>query len=72
MSIGLRFEDRLDGASNFNRWKERMALILGVNDLCEFSSTTVTPPTNAAPLVTHKSNDDDYEDETVAILEKLE
>jgi hypothetical protein len=28
MAIGLRVEDRLDGAANFGAWKERMILLL--------------------------------------------
>jgi hypothetical protein len=26
MATGLRFEDRLDGATNFSPWKERIVL----------------------------------------------
>lgn len=57
MSTVLRFEDRLDGASNFSPWKEMMALILEVNDLWEFASTTVTPPTDATLLAAHIKKD---------------
>jgi hypothetical protein len=31
----LRFEDRLDGASNFLSWKVRVTLLLEENDLCD-------------------------------------
>jgi hypothetical protein len=32
----LRFEDRLEGASNFSPWRERMGLLLEENGLWEF------------------------------------
>jgi len=36
MSVGsVRFEDRLDGASNFMPWKTRVTLILKEHDLWE-------------------------------------
>ena len=56
MSTGLRFEDLLDGASNYNPWKERMAVILEVNDLWKFASTTVTSPTDATLMAAHKKD----------------
>jgi hypothetical protein len=33
MAIGLRVEDRLDGAAKFGAWKERMILFLQENEL---------------------------------------
>jgi hypothetical protein len=33
MATSLRVEDRLDGASNFGAWKERMILLLQENKL---------------------------------------
>ena len=56
-SIGLRVEDRLDGAFNFSPLKERIRLILEVNDLLNFAKTTVTPPTNATLLAEHNEKD---------------
>jgi hypothetical protein len=32
-TASLRFEDRLDGASNFLSWKVRVTLLLEENDL---------------------------------------
>jgi hypothetical protein len=34
-SVGLRFEERLDGASNFYPWRERIGLVLEENGLLE-------------------------------------
>jgi len=34
-TAGLRFEDRLDGASNFCPWRERINLVLEENGLLE-------------------------------------
>jgi len=58
MSIDLTVENRLDGASNFSPWKERITLILKVNDLLNFAKTTVTPPINATLLEEHNRKDD--------------
>ena len=33
MATGLTVEDRLDGATNFGAWKERMILLLQENEL---------------------------------------
>ena len=57
MSTGLRVEDMLDGASNFNPWKERITLILDVNDFLNFSKTEVIPPINATLLAEHNKKD---------------
>ena len=57
MSIGLRVEDKFDRASNFNPWKERIRLILEVNDLLEVTKPTVTPPTDATQLAEHNKKD---------------
>jgi hypothetical protein len=35
-NAGLRFEDRLEGASNFSPWRERIALVLEEQGLWEF------------------------------------
>jgi hypothetical protein len=35
MAMSLRVEDRLQGAHNYPTWKERMAMILEVNDVSE-------------------------------------
>jgi hypothetical protein len=57
MAIGLRVEDRLDGAVNFGAWKERMILILQESELWDIveNSTTnpVTIPTDATLLAAY-------------------
>jgi hypothetical protein len=42
----LRFEDKLDGASNFLSWKVRATLLLEENGLWDIFKNVVTPPTN--------------------------
>jgi hypothetical protein len=55
MSIsGIRFEDRLDGASNFGIWKERILLSLEEYGLKEFAEKTIAVPTNAQQAEAHK------------------
>jgi hypothetical protein len=49
-STSLRFEDRLDGASNFLSWKVRVTLLLEENDLWDIVKDVVTPPTNPATI----------------------
>jgi hypothetical protein len=43
-SNSLRFEDRLDGASNFLSWKVRVTLLLEENDLWDIFKNIGTPP----------------------------
>ena len=42
--IGMKVEDRLDGASNFNSWNSRVLLILEENDLLKFVNEKVPKP----------------------------
>jgi hypothetical protein len=42
MAIGLRVEDKLDGAENFGSWKERMILLLQENELWDIVENTAT------------------------------
>ena len=44
-SILVRSEDRLEGTSNFNTWKERVLNILEEHDLDSFATTMVEEPT---------------------------
>lgn len=53
---GLRIQDRLDGTFNLRPWRERMYLLLVMNDLCEFSNTIIQPPTNATNMTNHRKN----------------
>jgi hypothetical protein len=54
VSAGLRFEGRLDGASNFCPWRERIGLVLEENGLLEIVEGKVATPTDAVQLVSHK------------------
>jgi hypothetical protein len=54
---GLRFEDILEGASNFAPWKVRVTLILMENGLWEFANTIVTPLTDPQGLIIHNQKD---------------
>jgi hypothetical protein len=42
MAIGLRVEDRLDGAANFNPWKERIVSLLQECELWDIVNITQT------------------------------
>jgi hypothetical protein len=57
MATGLRVEDKLDGATNFGAWKERMILLLEENELRGIveNNTThpVVVPTDATLLVVY-------------------
>jgi hypothetical protein len=44
MATSLRVEDRLDGATNFGAWKERMILLLQENELWDIVENTTTHP----------------------------
>ena len=46
-ATNLRFEDWLDGASNFLSWKARVTLLLKEHDLWEIVEKVVPTPTNA-------------------------
>jgi hypothetical protein len=48
-SASLRFEDRLDGTSNFLSWKVRVTLLLEENDLWDI----VKNVTNPQELIAH-------------------
>ena len=52
-SAGLRFEDRLNGASNFYPWRERIGLVLEENGLLEIGEGKVEETTNLVKLATH-------------------
>jgi hypothetical protein len=54
MAMSLRVEDRLQGAHNYPTWKERMIMILEVNDVLEHVSDKASTPTGATELVIWK------------------
>jgi hypothetical protein len=52
-STSLRFEDKLDGASNFLSWKVRVTLLLKYNDLGDIVKNVATLPTDLQELLSH-------------------
>jgi hypothetical protein len=56
-NAGLRFEDRLEGASNFSPWRERIALVLEEQGLWEFVEGTPVPPADPTQLAAHIRKD---------------
>ena len=56
MSLGLRYEDRLEGASNFSAWKERIALLLEENEIWNIVEKTIVIHTDATLLVEYNKN----------------
>jgi hypothetical protein len=53
MATELRFEDRLDGATNFNPWKKRIALLLEENEIWDVVEKTLVVPTDIALLAAY-------------------
>lgn len=47
---GLRFEDRLEVASTYSPWKERIVLVLMENGIREFADQKLQPPQDATDL----------------------
>jgi len=45
-SIGLRVEDKLNGASSFFPWREHISLVLEENGLLEITEGKLAIPTN--------------------------
>jgi hypothetical protein len=56
-ATSLRFEDMLEGASNFIPWKARVTLIFMENGLWKFANTIVTPSMDPQQLVIHNQMD---------------
>jgi len=53
----LRFEDRLEGASKFSPWRERMGLLLEEKGLWEFAKGKIVFPTDPTQQATHLKKD---------------
>jgi len=49
----LIVEDKMDGASNFLSWKERVKLVLKEYDLWELFDKVVVPPIDPEALEVH-------------------
>jgi hypothetical protein len=46
MASSIRYEDRLEGISNYLQWKVRIASVLKENKLWAFVNTTMTVPSS--------------------------
>ena len=46
MAVCIRFEDKLDGISNYLQWKVKMTAVLKENRLWTLVRTVVPPPTS--------------------------
>ena len=57
VAADLRFEGRLDGASNPVPWKARVTLVLMENGLLKFANTKATPSTDPKDLAAHELKD---------------
>jgi hypothetical protein len=57
MAMSMRVEDRLQGAQNYPTWKERMTMVLEVNEVLEHTPETATAPTDAAQLAIWKKGE---------------
>ena len=56
MATSLRFEDKLEGASNFSPWREQIISVLEENEIWDFCEHTHVAPTDPTQLVAHKKN----------------
>lgn len=50
MAASIRYEDRLDGVSNFLQWKVRFIAVLKENKIWSFVSTASVPPVDPIAL----------------------
>ena len=55
MAIGLRLEDKLDGAVNFSPWKARIMLILQENELWDIVNNTTAHPVTIPTVAVDKA-----------------
>jgi len=54
-STSLRFEDRLDGASNFLSWKSRVTFLLKERDFWEIVDKVVIAPIDPQAFAAHEN-----------------
>ena len=58
MTSNIRFEDRLEGVSNYLQWKVRINSVLKENKLWSFANTIVpVPVSNPTTLDVHEVNE---------------
>jgi hypothetical protein len=53
----LKIEDKLEGATNFWAWKERILHLLEENDLNEYVVIVIPSPNDPQELATHKKKE---------------
>ena len=53
MASDMRFEDRLEGATNFSAWKERITLLLEEHELWDILKEAIAIPTNPTNLASY-------------------
>ena len=53
--MSIRYEDRLDGISNYIPWKVRITTVLKEWKIWSFASTVMTKPTNKDALEEHEA-----------------
>jgi len=56
MEAIIRPEDKLDGSSNFNNWKERLMAILEENDIDHYMTSVVEESTTNVGMIAYKRN----------------
>lgn len=57
VQASLRYEDRLEGLSNYSPWKERIKLVLQVNRIWEFAKKAFKKPTDPKDLEVYEDLD---------------
>jgi hypothetical protein len=57
MTSSIRFEDRLEGVSNYLQWKVRINYVLKEKKLWSFANTVVIVPIDPTTLDSHEVNE---------------
>lgn len=57
LQAGFRYEDRLEGFSNYSPWKERIKLVLQIHKIWEFAKKEIKKPTDHKDLKIFKDLD---------------
>jgi hypothetical protein len=57
ITSNIRFEDRLEGVSNYLQWKVRINSVLKENKLWSFANLVVPEPTYTTYLYVHEVNE---------------
>ena len=57
MVLSLRYEDRLEGASNFRAWRTRLLVVLEENNLQDHANTEIAEPEGEDEKVAFRMNE---------------